>query len=143
MIAFDLSLRIARPPEDVFAFWSDPERIPRWQGSAEDVCLDAPPGPGCSWTVTRRTLGTRQAMKSRYTAFEAGRRLVEEGQAGPATTVIETRFLPDGSGTRVETRVSVELGGALGRLGEKLASGSIRKQAQEDQARLKALIEAS
>ena len=43
---------------------------------------------------------------------------VEEGQAGPATTVIETRFLPDGSGTRVETRVSVELGGALGRLGE-------------------------
>ena len=141
MIEFELTLRVDRPLDEVFGIWADPGRIPTWQGSAESVQVQGEPGPGCSWSVVRRTLGTRQTMTARYTAFEPGRRLVEEGIAGPAKSRAETLFEASGAGTSVRTRVSVELGGALGRLGARVTKGSIIKQAREDQQRLKALIE--
>lgn len=142
MIEFELELRVKKPLDEVFAWWSDPRNVPAWQGSAESVSVTGEPGVGCSWAVVRRTLGTRQTMTARYTEFEAGRRTVEEGTAGPAKSRAETTFAADGAATTVRTRVSVELGGALGRLGARVARGSIIKQAKEDQQRIKKLLEA-
>ncbi len=141
MIEFDMTLRVNKPLDEVFAYWADPANVPSWQGSAESVSVDGEVGVGCSWTVVRRTLGTRQSMKAQYTAFEPACRLVEEGVGGPAKSRAETSFSADGAATLVRTSVTVDLGGALGRLGARMAKGSIIKQAKEDQQRLKQLIE--
>jgi len=142
MIRFELSLHVARPLDEVFAYWSDPHNLPRWQSGIQGIEVDGEVGAGCRWTVQRKALGKTASMRGGYTAFEPNARLCERTKAGPVLTTIDSRFAASGSGTTVTTSVEVELGGALGRLGEKVAKVPIRKQAEGDQARLKKLLEA-
>ncbi len=141
MIRFDLSLHIARPLEDVFAFWADPNNLPKWQSGIVSIAVDGDVGRGCRWTLERKALGKTAKMRGGYTAYEDNTRLCERTKAGPVVTTVDSTFHADGGGTRIDTKVEVELGGTLGRLGEKVAKGPIRKQAEGDQKRLKQLLE--
>ncbi len=143
VIRFELSLTIARPRDEVFAWWSDPANIPAWQSGVTGVDDDgAPAGVGKRWTVHRKALGLKQQMRAEILEFDAGRRVVERATGGPATNTVTTRFEDAGGQTRMLTTVEVDLGGALGRIGGKLAGGKIRKQAEGDQQRLKQVLEA-
>ena len=144
MIRFELSLEIRRPRSEVFAFWSDPQNLAAWQSGVVEVKADAGPvGRGTRYTVVRKALGMTQEMRTTLVEFEAEQRVVETARGGPAKHTVTTVFseLPAGR-TRLDTIVEVDLGGLLGRIGDKLAAGKIKAQAEGDQARLKALLEA-
>ena len=49
------SIDIARPPEEVFAFATDPSRFAEWQRDVVHVRVegDRPPGVGSRFTTTR------------------------------------------------------------------------------------------
>lgn len=149
MLRFSTTLTIQRPLSAVFAYWSEPDHIPAWQGGVVSYrrLSDGPPGLGTRYTVVRKALGLQQETNGEYTAFEADRRLVESVQAGPARYTIETTFTAGsgvgGATTQVSVATEISLGGALGRLGEAVALRPIRSQAEADHARIKALLESS
>jgi len=144
MIVFDLVLDIARPRAEVFAWWSDPHNLPQWQSGVVRVDWDGGAvSKGSRFTVVRKALGMEQEMRVTLTEFEDGVRVVEKGRGGPAKNTITTSFADAGSGTRMTTRVEVDLGGVLGRFGDKLAAGKVKKQAAGDQQRLKQVLESA
>lgn len=143
MITFELSLFIDRPRDDVFAWWVDPSNLPRWQSGV--VRVDWEGGPvqkGSRYTVVRKALGMTQEMRTTLVQLDPGVRVVEKGRGGPATNTVTTTFSDENGGTRMQTKVEVDLGGVLGRLGDKLAAGKVRKQAEGDQKKLKQVLEA-
>jgi uncharacterized protein YndB with AHSA1/START domain len=145
MIAFQSSQTIQRPLSAVFAYWADPDNIPRWQGGVVSYRRDGdasqPVGVGTRYVIVRKALGMQQETQGEYTAFEAERRIVEKVAAGPASYTIETRFTALGGQTRVDVDTRLELGGLMGRLGEKVAARPVKKQAAVDHARIKQILE--
>ena len=143
MIQFSLSQTIDRPVEAVFAYWANPDNVPDWQGGVVSYrrTSSGPLGVGTTYAITRKALGLRQETTGEITAYESNHRLCERIAAGPAQYTIETRFTRQGAATRVDVQTQIDLSALLGRLGEKAASRPIRKQAAQDHARIKAILE--
>lgn len=144
MIHFSLSQTISRPLSEVFDYWANPDNIPAWQSgivsyrrtSAGEI------GVGTAYAITRKAIGMKQETSGSYTAFEKDRRFSEAITAGPAKYTIETVFTAIGGGsTRVDVETKIDLGRLLGRLGAKAAQRPIRKQAEQDHAKIKAILE--
>jgi len=144
MIHFKLSQTINRPLDEVFAYWADPDNVPAWQGGvvAYQRTSSGPLGVGTTYSITRKALGMRQETAGEYTAYEHNRRVCERIEAGPAKYTIQTQFTAQGAITRVDIETQIDLSGLLGRLGEKAASRPIRKQAAQDHAKIKSILEA-
>jgi uncharacterized protein YndB with AHSA1/START domain len=112
--ASELELRIERliaaPPEQVYAYWTDPGLVVKWFGpegydipeSAFDVRV------GGAWTATmRRPDGTRATVSGTYRTLEPPRRVAftwawvdDKGSRGHETTVSVTCETAPG-GTRM------------------------------------------
>jgi uncharacterized protein YndB with AHSA1/START domain len=63
------SIEIARPPDEVFSYVTDPLRFPDWQSDVVSVRMegDRPPGVGSRFTTTRRIGGTERTMTQEIT----------------------------------------------------------------------------
>ncbi|MDG1478108.1 MAG: SRPBCC family protein [Myxococcota bacterium] len=144
MIHFSLSQTIRRPLAEVFDYWANPDNIPAWQSGIVSYrrTSTGPVGVGTTYAITRKAIGLKQETSGAYTAFEKDRRFAEAITAGPAKYTIETVFTAVGGTTRVDVETTIDLGRLLGRLGAKAAQRPIRKQAEQDHAKVKALIEA-
>ena len=144
MIHFKLSQTINRPLDEVFAYWSDPDNVPAWQGGVVSYrrTSSGPLGIGTTYSITRKALGMRQETSGEYTAYEHNRRVCERIEAGPAKDTIQTEFTAQDTATRVDIETQIDLRGLLGRLGEKAGSRPIRKEAEQDHAKIKAILEA-
>ncbi len=67
------SIEIARPPDEVFSYLTDPARFPEWQarvvsGSMEDEA--AAPAVGAKCTTTRRIGGAERTVTSEVTRID-------------------------------------------------------------------------
>ena len=94
-------VRIAAPPQVVFAHFTDPARMTRWFGSA--ALLD--PRPGGTFRVD---LNGRDVVLGEYVEVEPPRRVVftwgwgsSDDATPPGSTRVEVTLEPDGDGTRV------------------------------------------
>ena len=69
------SIDIARPPDEVFAYATDPSRFPEWQRDVVRVRMehDGPPGVGSRFITTRRVGGTERTMTQEITECNAPR----------------------------------------------------------------------
>jgi carbon monoxide dehydrogenase subunit G len=140
MIELDLTLDIDASPDTVFQRWSDPAARDRWQSGVQDLRVEGEAG-AATWRFAQSALGRNQLMEGRFEVFEPGRRWVEVTTSGSVRIRVEVQLEPRGDGCRARTRVQVELGGTLGRLGERVARVPIKRQAEGDQQRVKALVE--
>ncbi|MEL6347352.1 MAG: SRPBCC family protein [Myxococcota bacterium] len=144
MIEFTSALTVRRPLADVFAFWANPDNIPRWQSGVIGYRRETadPIGVGTVYVVTRKALGRQTETRGELTRFEEHQRVVESVKAGPASFTIDTRFAAvDAATTRVTVETRIELGGLLGKIGERMAGRPIRKQAENDHDKIKQILE--
>jgi uncharacterized protein YndB with AHSA1/START domain len=90
-------VRIAAPPEAVFAFFTDPDRYARWKGRSAD--LDPRPGG-----VYRVDIDGTNVVRGEFVEVDPARRVVftwgwEGGPLSPGATTVEVELTPDGDGT--------------------------------------------
>jgi carbon monoxide dehydrogenase subunit G len=141
MSTYSHTVEIGLPPEDVFAFVTDPARYPSWQPSLVSVEPHAP-GPlrlGAEATEVRRFLGRELETTWTCVEHEPCRRSAIEAGGGPVpfkgTFVLE----PSGGGTRFTW--TVETRGAASRLGGPLVGRATRRELAANAGRLKELRE--
>lgn len=118
------AVHIARSPDDVFAFISEPENLPRWDPAIQAVRLREP-GPvrtGSGLTVTAEEGGRRVTIDGEVTELEPGRLFGVAATFSGVPLRLRWRLEPDGAGTRLTTEGEAELGGVLA-----LAGGYIRR----------------
>ena len=79
------SVDIARPPDEVFSYLSDPSRFAEWQDDVVGVRLEAGrvPGVGDRFTTTRRIGGVERTMTQEVAERRPPTSWAGRGVAGP------------------------------------------------------------
>jgi uncharacterized protein YndB with AHSA1/START domain len=139
------SFEIARPPEEVYAYATDPSRFPEWQRDVVRVQMEGggPPGVGSRFTTMRRIGRVEQATTQEITERRPPKRWAARGVDGPFRPNAEITIEPAGDGTRSLVTIALDFEGhGIGRL---LPLEVIRrmtaKQAPRSYRNLKELLE--
>jgi carbon monoxide dehydrogenase subunit G len=137
-MTYEHELEIERPPDDVYAFLSDPENLPRWQSEVLEVRRES----DTRFREVRTFVGRRIESTLEVTAAEQGREFSLRSASGPVRFSVRHLLEPAGEG-RTRLRVVGETGGAGGlfKLGGRLLRRAAERRFHEDFARLKHILE--
>jgi len=153
--------RIAReivigvPPETLFAFLAQPERLPEWTPGVISVILTSPGpvGVGATTQTTVEAFGMRQTLLGRCLVYDAPRRLVVHNETasgitvgtvsiGKVTTTSASDLSPEGDGTRLRASFEFTLSaGFFTGLAESIAGPQMQKDFDQSLRNLKQLLE--
>ena len=122
------TVEIARPPEDVFSYITDPSRMPEWQQGVTSGRLEGV-GVGSRCITTRRMGGGTREVTTEITEYDPPHRWADHGVAGPIRAVVGVKIEPSGDGgSRLEIAVDFE-GHGIGKL---LVPLLVRRQAERE-----------
>jgi len=129
------SIEIARPPEEVFPYVTDPSRLDEWQESVVSAQLEGggPPAVGSRAITTRRIGRGERRMTMEMTELSAPGSWAIRGVDGPVRGIVNgtVEALDDGARSRVTIELDFE-GHGLGKL---LVPLVVRRQAQNEMPR--------
>jgi carbon monoxide dehydrogenase subunit G len=138
---FENTVMIGRPIEDVFAFLSDFENIPKWNYAIVEThkVSEGPVGVGTIYQQVR-SVPSRSEEHFAVTAYDPPRQLEIQGQLGlfPSRLSYDLAAAPEG--TRVTNTVELELRGP-GRLLGRVAVPRVRAAVAANLQKLKELLE--
>ena len=107
MAAIVASAEIARSPDDVFAYVTDPMNLPEWQESVVKVeCEETSVGVGTSAQLTRRVGKREMTMTSEVVELTPPTHWVIRGVDSPVRGNVDGRIEPLDNGAR--SRVTIE-----------------------------------
>jgi carbon monoxide dehydrogenase subunit G len=121
------SIEVDRPPEEVFAYVTDPSRFAEWQAGVVSGQMDGDT-VGAICTTTRRIGGSERASTSRLTKLDAPKKWAVQGIDGPIRATVDVDVEPVASGSRVTIAVDFE-GHGIGKL---LVPLVVRRQARNE-----------
>jgi uncharacterized protein YndB with AHSA1/START domain len=105
MTPITTSTDVARAPEEVFDYVTDPTHFVEWQQSVVDGHMEAagPPAVGDRCLTTRRVGGSARAVVSEITHVDPPRSWGVRGVDGPVRSIVDVTVAPleDGTGSRV------------------------------------------
>jgi uncharacterized protein YndB with AHSA1/START domain len=106
------TITVARPPEDVFAFFANPANDRSWRPGVKEISASGPIAQGSRiHQVVDGPGGRGIAADIEVTAYEPPTRYAFQVVAGPARPRGEFRFVPAANGTTTTFSLSAELGG--------------------------------
>jgi hypothetical protein len=132
---------IRRPTEDVFAFLSDFENIPKWNYAIVEThkVSQGPVGVGTIYQQVR-SVPSRSEERFEVTAFDPPRHLEIQGQLGPFPARLAYALDAVPEGTRITNSVEFELRGP-GRLLGRVAVPRVQNAVAANLRKLKELLE--
>jgi uncharacterized membrane protein len=138
MLEFENTIRIDRPVEEVFAFLSDFENIPKWNYYVLEVrqLSERPTGIGTTYHQVRKT----DQQDFRIIEFEPNH-MVAVKTLPKSSPSFERRFTlyEEGDTTRIRDQWKLDTGRPA--LLERLARGRVKSAVAENLAKLKELLE--
>ena len=141
MATFENTVVITRPIEEVFAFLSDLENIPKWNYAIVETrkVSEGPVGQG---TVYRqvRSVPNRSEERLEVTALTPPSHLEIQGQLGPFPSRLSYSLDALPEGTRVTNSVELELRGP-GRVLGRVAVPRVRDAVATNLRKLKELLD--
>jgi len=141
MASFEVVVEVARPVEDVFAYATDPAKVPEWNAMVEGVtATESPLRAGTKTRIRMRLLGRTIDGTQQVLEHEANRRLVVRTDQ-PFRVTDTWTFDAIGSKTRVSFASEGSPGGFF-RLAEPIVARIAKKQLQAQLDTLKEILEA-
>jgi uncharacterized protein YndB with AHSA1/START domain len=132
---------IGRPPDAVFAFFTDPANDRSWRPAVKEISTQDPPGVGRRiHQVVKGPGGRGIGADIEVTANEPSSRYAFQVVAGPVRPLGEFRFIETPNGTEVHFSLNAELSG----IKKLLMSGTVQGSMDGEMAGLdtaKRLIE--
>jgi uncharacterized protein YndB with AHSA1/START domain len=140
MPGFQLTIEIARPPEDVFAYLTDVSNLPEWQSSAATAEADRTLREGARIREGRTFMGREVKTELEVTAYEAPQRFDVKSTGGPVSYSIHHSLEPSPAGTRLHVEVYVRIGGMM-RIAAQGPLKLAEREFRADFGRLKQILE--
>ncbi len=135
------SIVIDRPIAEVFAFVTDQRNTPQWQAGLVEVrpLAEGLPGVGKRYALVRKFMGRRMEAVNEYLRYETDKLVTFKTISGPE---VEASYLfePVENGTRVTSRVRLQIPGVMG-LFDPLIGMNLRREMRTALPALKALLE--
>jgi uncharacterized protein YndB with AHSA1/START domain len=113
------SFEIARPPDAVWAYLTDPTRFPEWQRDVVRVEIEGggPPALGSRFITVRRIGRVEQRMTQQITDSTPPRTWAARGVDGPFRPNASVTVEPLGDGTRSSVSIALDFEGhGIGKL---------------------------
>jgi uncharacterized protein YndB with AHSA1/START domain len=126
------TIDIARPPEEVFAYVTDPARLSEWQESVVSSRTDGagPPAVGTRASVTRRIRSVERTMTSELAELSPPRSWAVHGVDGPVRGNVKGTIVALDDGARSRVTIALDLAGyGIGKL---LVPLVVRSQARKE-----------
>jgi len=140
MPSFSLTLEIACPPEEVFAYLTDVSRVPEWQSSARSAEIDGEVRKGARIRERRTFMGHGVNVELEVTAYDPPRRFDLSSRGGPVSYEVHHVLEPSVGGTRLDVEVGIKLSGMM-RLAAQGPLKLAEREFRADFGRLKGLLE--
>jgi uncharacterized protein YndB with AHSA1/START domain len=107
------SIEINRPPEEVFAYVTDPTRFAEWQYDVESVRIDEgrPPSVGSRFTTTRRIGRAERTMTQEITEINPPTSWAAHSVAGPIRPSANITIEPLNNSTRSRVTIALDFKG--------------------------------
>lgn len=142
MTHITVSIDIARPPEEVFAFISDPENNPKWQQGmvACNITSEGAFGVGSTYSQKAKFLGRDIISNFEIVAFEPGRRIKGVTVDSTFPITFDRSVTPTKGGTLATAVITGEPNGIF-RLFGPLMDWMVKRSVSKDYANLKQLLE--
>ena len=129
------SIEIAKRPEEVFSYVTDPSRLAEWQESVVSARVEGggPPAVGTKAVTIRRVGPSERTMTMEMTGLQPPRSWAIRGIDGPVRGIVSGTVEALDDGTR--SRVTIELDFEGHGLGKLLVPLVVRRQAQSEMPR--------
>ena len=129
MAPIESSIEIARPPDEVFAYLTDPTRFAEWQRDVVRVDMEEgrPAGLGARFTTTRRIGVVERTLTQEVTELSPPTSWAVQGVDGPIRASANVTVEPLDGGTRSRVRFALDFEGHG--IGRPLLP-AVRRQAQ-------------
>jgi uncharacterized protein YndB with AHSA1/START domain len=133
---------VQRPIDEVFAYVTDPAKVPEWQASALEARLEGegPMRAGSQAVETRKFLGRRMESRMEVLEYEPPRRFKIKVSSGPVPFEATTELSEETGGTRVHGVVEGEPGGFF-KLAEPIVARALRRELRGNLETLKDVLE--
>jgi uncharacterized protein YndB with AHSA1/START domain len=140
------TIEVARPPQEVFDYVTDPSTMPEWQQGCVSGKLDTPTTRlGSKCTTVRKIGGRERAVTTEITEYDPPRRWADRGIDGPIRAIVAVTVEPLADGSR--SRLTIELdftGHGIGKLLVPLVvRGQAAREMPENMKRLGQRLEAA
>ena len=141
------TIEVDRPPQQVFAYVTDPSRFAEWQGGVVSGRMDqdGPHGPGARCVTVRRIGFAERPTTAEVTHTDPPRTWGVRGIDGPIRARVSVMVDPLDAGRRSRVAIDVEFDGHG--IGKVLVPLIVRPQARREMPRnlrrLKELLESS
>jgi uncharacterized protein YndB with AHSA1/START domain len=123
---------VASPPEDVFAYVTDPTRFAEWQEGVVSGHMDGsePHAVGDRCLTTRRIGGTERLVTSELTHIDPPRDWGIRGVDGPIRATVDVTVAPLNDGE--QSRVTIDLAFTGHGIGKLLVPLVVRRSARKE-----------
>jgi carbon monoxide dehydrogenase subunit G len=132
MAPITCTIELARPPEEAFAFVTDPTRFVEWQRNVISGHMDGegPHGVGARCLTTRRIGFAERPVTSEITHIDPPRTWGVRGIDGPIRAIVNVTVDPVEKGRR--SRVTIDLDFDGHGIGKLLVPLVVRRQARKE-----------
>lgn len=141
MTAFSHTVRIARPPADVFTWLFEADKVPRWTGHLERYEVPGPLGPGANVRQVLTVSGQRLDLEMEITRYEPPHAAESRFSTNGIDAITSYRL----SGTQ-DTELTQTLDAKAGSFGARMllpvVKPKLERKVTEDLERLRGLLEA-
>lgn len=138
----DLTIEIARSPEEVFRYLTDVSNLPAWQSGVyeAEIVGGGEPRAGARIAESRRLFGRELHTTLEIAAYEPPRLFALRALDGPVPFAVRHELEPAADGTRLVVTGEGDAGPLPG-LAAGLMARRAEKQLRKDFERLKRLLE--
>jgi uncharacterized protein YndB with AHSA1/START domain len=145
MIRCEVTLDVARPVGEVFAFVDDVRNTPRWLGRCAGLVQTSTgeKGVGTTLQYTFREGARTGTMQGSVTAYERDRKLEMQYADAMFDVGVTFAFEPLGTGTRIAHAVEIQPKGLVGKLMTPIIRSATRQQIDRDTHKLRELLQAN
>jgi len=142
VIKVEKSVVIKKPVGEVFAFVNKNENSTKWQSGVVSVQMEEGPDNvvGSRYIEVRKFMGQEMKTTMEITAFTQNVKWGAKVVKGPVPYEVTMTYESVPEGTKITTHVEGEPTGFF-KLAEGMVAGTLGKSLEEDQNRLKAILE--
>jgi carbon monoxide dehydrogenase subunit G len=138
--SFSHSIDISRPPEDVFPWLLEEDKVPQWTSDLDAYTVNGPLGDGAHVVQTLSVAGGLK-LDLEITRYDPPRGAESRAVTNGVRLTIAYALTPNGGGTTLTQSLDAKASGITARMLIPVVQGRLEKKLTEDAARLKAVLE--
>jgi hypothetical protein len=135
------SVEIVRPPEEVFPWLLEEDKVPQWTSDLERYEVLSPLGPGARRARQVLSLAGGLTLDLEITEYDPPRGAATRFETNGVKLFSTYSLSANGSGTRLTQTLDAKAGGLTARMLIPVVQGRLEKKLNADLDRLRALLE--